>query len=270
MSENQFSNLLLDEHPLLVMPSLAITVGLNEAIFLQQLHYWLVKNKGKPEMFKGGRYWCFCSLDQWKEQFPFWSRSTLRRTIASLETKEIVITGNFNKRGFDKTLWYSIDYEALEKVKISNLNTSYVQIEQMECSDWADASVQIEQTNTRDLQDNYTINYKKIVENFNRTCVSFPRLTKISETRKKAIRARFNQGYTVEDFNRLFQAAESSDFLKGKNARNWSATFDWLISDSNMAKVLDGNYVNRKQVAASMIGGMSDAERAQRAVYGNI
>ncbi len=38
--------------------------------------------------------------------------------------------------------------------------------------------------------------------------------------------------------------AEESDFLKGKNDRNWSATFDWLIKDSNMAKVLDGNYKN--------------------------
>ena len=38
--------------------------------------------------------------------------------------------------------------------------------------------------------------------------------------------------------------AEQSDFLKGKNDRNWSATFDWLIKDSNMAKVLDGNYKN--------------------------
>lgn len=41
--------------------------------------------------------------------------------------------------------------------------------------------------------------------------------------------------------------AEESDFLKGKNDRNWSANFDWLIKDSNMAKVLDGNYKNNPQ-----------------------
>lgn len=43
----------------------------------------------------------------------------------------------------------------------------------------------------------------------------------------------------------LFEKAEASDFLKGSNDRNWTATFDWLIKDANMAKVIDGNYDNR-------------------------
>ena len=71
---------------------------------------------------------------------------------------------------------------------------------------------------------------------------------KISEKRKKAIRARLKTGYTLEDFQRLFEKAEASDFLKGRNKRDWTATFDWLICDSNMAKVLEGNYDNRKEV----------------------
>lgn len=64
----------------------------------------------------------------------------------------------------------------------------------------------------------------------------------MSESRKKAIKARINAGYTVDDFKTLFEKAEASDFLKGKNNRDWRATFDWLICDRNMAKVLDGNY----------------------------
>lgn len=79
---------------------------------------------------------------------------------------------------------------------------------------------------------------------YNNTCVSFPKLTKLSEKRKKAIKARLNT-YTVEDFQRLFEMAESSSFLKGQNNRNWSATFDWLIQDGNMTKVLDGNYADK-------------------------
>ena len=47
------------------------------------------------------------------------------------------------------------------------------------------------------------------------------------------------------DFKCLFEKAENSSFLKGANNRNWSATFDWLIKDSNMAKTLDGNYDDR-------------------------
>lgn len=85
-----------------------------------------------------------------------------------------------------------------------------------------------------------------IRELYNSVCGSYPHLVKMSEARKKAIRARLRAGYTVEDFQKLFEMAEASDFLKGKNNRNWSATFDWLVADSNMAKVLDGNYTNRE------------------------
>ena len=88
------------------------------------------------------------------------------------------------------------------------------------------------------------VDYQQIADLYNDTCVSFPRLTSLSDARKKAIKARLKT-YSVEDFQLMFTKAEASDFLKGKNDRNWSATFDWMIKDSNMAKILDGNYDNR-------------------------
>ncbi len=97
----------------------------------------------------------------------------------------------------------------------------------------------------KDMDRDSNIKYQQIADLYNETCVSFPRLTKLSDSRKKAIRARLNQ-YTIEDFKRLFAMAEESSFLKGQNGRDWSANFDWLIKDSNMAKVLDGNYVDKK------------------------
>lgn len=86
-----------------------------------------------------------------------------------------------------------------------------------------------------------------IRELYNSVCGSYPRLVKMSDARKRAISARLKTGYTLDDFRLLFEKAEASDFLKGANKRNWSATFDWLISDTNMAKVLDGNYDARKE-----------------------
>ena len=92
--------------------------------------------------------------------------------------------------------------------------------------------------------------YATIRELYNSVCGSYPRLVKMSDARKKAISARLKTGYTLDDFQTLFEKAEASDFLKGANKRNWSATFDWLICDSNMAKVLDGNY-DAKEGAAN-------------------
>lgn len=91
------------------------------------------------------------------------------------------------------------------------------------------------------------IDYQLIADMYNDTCVSFPRLTKLSENRKKAIQARLKT-YTEDDFKKLFEMAENSSFLKGQNSRNWSATFDWLIKDANMAKVLDGNYSDVREI----------------------
>ena len=68
----------------------------------------------------------------------------------------------------------------------------------------------------------------------------------MSENRKKAINARLKT-YSLDDFKTLFAKAEASAFLKGANRRNWTATFDWLIADANMAKVLDGNYDDREK-----------------------
>ena len=110
-------------------------------------------------------------------------------------------------------------------------------------------------------------NYHEIISMYNDTCVSFPRVTKLSENRKKAIRARLKV-YTPDDFKKMFEMAESSSFLKGANSRNWSATFDWLINDSNMAKVLDGNYQDRQQSTPEHSGQSSQGQQGKaRDIY---
>lgn len=105
------SNLLLDERPLIVLPSLAAMLNsLDEAVILQQIHYWIEKRQN----YREGRYWVYNSMENWMQQFPWIkSRTTLTRYFNKLEAKGLLITGNFNKAGFDKTKWYTIDYSAL-------------------------------------------------------------------------------------------------------------------------------------------------------------
>lgn len=91
-------------------------------------------------------------------------------------------------------------------------------------------------------QEKKRVDYASIINAYNDTCVSLPRVSKLSDSRKKAIKARLNSGYTPDDLKRCFVMAENSSFLKGKNNRNWCADFDWLMKDANIAKVLDGKY----------------------------
>jgi hypothetical protein len=85
---------------------------------------------------------------------------------------------------------------------------------------------------------------QQIVDLYHSICISFPKIRSVSASRAKAIRARLNT-YSIDDFRTLFENAEASSFLKGSNDRNWTATFDWLIKDANMAKVLEGNYADK-------------------------
>ena len=87
-------------------------------------------------------------------------------------------------------------------------------------------------------------NYKAVVDSYNSLCKSFPKVTKLSERRRKAIRARLKE-YSFAELEKAFALAEESEFLKGANNRNWMASFDWIISDSNLPKVLEGKYANR-------------------------
>lgn len=104
--------LLIDEQPLQCQPSLAAALGsADEAIVLQQLHYWLSRANNVQS---DGHKWVYNSMADWLKQFPWiQSRARLTRYFEDLEKRGLIITGNFNKAKFDKTKWYRIDYDAL-------------------------------------------------------------------------------------------------------------------------------------------------------------
>lgn len=127
---------LIDERPLIVLPKLAQVIGLNEAIVLQQVHYWI---QGKREeqatqyVFEG-RYWVYNTLPEWQKQFPFWGSNTVQRVFRSLEEPwrpsrgerrpdrgPLLLSGLWNRRfkndPFDRTKWYAIDYEELTRLE---------------------------------------------------------------------------------------------------------------------------------------------------------
>lgn len=108
------SKLLFDEEPLLIPPQLAKKIGLNEAIVLQQIHYWVKKNEKENKGFRDGYYWTFNPYNKWQKQFPFWSVRTIQRTIRKLEKMGLIVSANYNHLSIDRTKWYRIDYEVLE------------------------------------------------------------------------------------------------------------------------------------------------------------
>lgn len=107
------SPLLIPEPPLQVLPSLAVAIGLNEAIVLQQIHYWAERSTTVID----GHRWVYNTVAQWRVQFPFWSDDTISRTIKSLRERGIVIARHLSENAFDRTLYYRVDYPKMDELQ---------------------------------------------------------------------------------------------------------------------------------------------------------
>jgi hypothetical protein len=118
------SRLLYDERPLVLIPELARLLkkekgfsGIDEALVLQQVHYWVVTNQRANRNEQDGFFWTYNSFKAWAEQFAYlWSESTLKRIFARLEKAGYLVSGRFNKSNIDRTKWYRVNYEALNRL----------------------------------------------------------------------------------------------------------------------------------------------------------
>ena len=90
-----------------------------------------------------------------------------------------------------------------------------------------------------------TIPYQQIIDLFHEKCPSLPKVLKLTDKRKKLIKARYKD-YEIDDFIKVFEAAERSPFLKGENNSSnhssWIATFDFLMAEDKFVKCLEGGY----------------------------
>lgn len=111
--------------------------------------------------------------------------------------------------------------------------------------------------------------YQQIADLYNEICISFPKVVSLSESRKKAIKARLNT-YNVEQFKEMFTKAESSAFLKGKNKRDWQANFDWMLKDANFTKILEGNYDDAKPAEIKTDASYDISEFRKRSLHGEL
>lgn len=118
------TRLLINEAPLQIFPILARNIGLNEAIVLQQMHYWLHLNNDNQQGV--------CSTyEQWQKQFPFWSIDTIRRTLVSLKSQNLII----DIKNPSQRQRYTINYKELESIKACNNRTGQIDtIEETLCT----------------------------------------------------------------------------------------------------------------------------------------
>lgn len=243
---------LYSKNPLVVDKDLATVIGLNEAITLQQINYWLHVPGGKNV---DGKHWIKHTVSEFLEKdFPFWSRSTVKRAIASCEKKGFLLERNLNNAGFDKSKWYSINEAKLDEV----MSYALVQNEPTSGSNRTNGEVQNEPTYTRDSpentsettttnndsssakQDEQTIPYKEIVDYLNqKTNANYKSTTKPTQ---RLIKARWNEGYRLDDFkkvvdNKAFEWQGDSKMWKYMRPTTlFGSKFDDYLNANNLDK----------------------------------
>lgn len=109
----------MDGQNIPVNVELANTIGLNESILLQQIHYWCYKAAENGENFKDNYYWVYNSVDKWTEQLPWKSPTTTKKTIKSLADNGLILTDTFSYGNRNRTKWYRIDYDKLAEITAS-------------------------------------------------------------------------------------------------------------------------------------------------------
>ncbi len=92
---------------------------------------------------------------------------------------------------------------------------------------------------------------RQVVDLFNEICVSLAPVKQLTAKRSEVIEQALRT-YSLDDYRRCFEVAEASSFIKGDNSRGWVATFDWLILEDNMTKVLEGNYTDRPKSSPAL------------------
>lgn len=196
--------LLISDSPLQILPELATKIGLNEAIFLQQLHFRMQISKN----VRDGHIWVYKTYPEWQEEFPFWSTATIKRIIRGLEISGYVISSaSYNRMPIDKTKWYRIDYPKVHLLAEQNDPSSG-----STCTDKRGQSVPSSEVNlilpiTKELKST-----KKEIVGEHPDVVSIlnylnektgKQFKTTSKTTERLISGRLREGYELEDFKRV-------------------------------------------------------------------
>lgn len=94
-------------------PDIAKEYGVNEAIILYNIAFWVDTNKKNDRNFFDGHYWTYNSAKAFKEQFPYMSVRTIQRVIKNLIDNGLILSGKFSSDSRNRTNYYTLtDYGA--------------------------------------------------------------------------------------------------------------------------------------------------------------
>ena len=199
--------------------------GVNEAIMYQYFSYWIAKNKANDKHFYDGYTWTYNSQKALTELFPFWNRAKIQRIISSLENQGLLIKGNYNQLAYDRTTWYALPKFEQSVVQNQTVNCSDLNNERFKSEQPIPINYQLtKQLTNKDIKDivehspTEPVPYQEVVEYLNqKTGKNFKHTSKVTQ---RHIRARFAEGFTVNDFKQVIDK-KCSDWLRDQKMKEY-------------------------------------------------
>lgn len=225
--------------------------GLLESILLNHIYFWTEKNRANDTNHFDGNYWTYNSTRAFNELFPYVSERQIKNALKHLREEGIILTGNYNKSSYDRTLWYALSKKGLSIVqKCPMENTT----EDNGTGNNVQPIPDNKPDNKPDSKPDETVSndtvrrtdVQQVVEHWNdlEKC-GIKTVSRVTSGTKRynSLIARIKQ-YGIDDVLSAIDRIRQSDFLQGKNNKGWTITFDWFVLPNNFIKVLEGNYDN--------------------------
>lgn len=113
---------------------IAVKYGVNAAVLLENIGYWIKQNEANETNYFDGNYWTYNSRRAYKELFPYMSERQIYNALEKLINDGLLVTGNYNKLAYDRTLWYALTqkgkcilhFDTMDYTKMSNGNSENV------------------------------------------------------------------------------------------------------------------------------------------------
>ena len=236
----------------------ATKYGMLEAVLLENINFWVAKNKANEKNFYDGFYWTYNSITALSKLFPYASRATIFRALHNLEDAGLILAGNYNKDASDKTKWYTL-------TKKGELLLNGTEACQPESN--AGSGNNAFQNETTLFQNETTLPYintdinpdvnltvsndtvcrtdvQRVAEHWNQLAAyGVKPVISINHGTKRfdMLRARVCS-YDIDKILEAIENIKKSSVLCGSVQKGWFITFDWFVRPNNFIKVLEGNY----------------------------
>lgn len=100
--------------------------GINAAVILDNMYFWVEKNRANEMNYYDGRYWTYNSVKAFSRLFPYLSPRAINTALKKLIDDGLIVTGNYNTSSYDRTLWYAITekgFSIMQKCKMEEPKT---------------------------------------------------------------------------------------------------------------------------------------------------